>query len=136
MAAAAAPGARMMGSMRFARFRLGHAPRSRRRSKHGQGLVEFALVAPVFLFTVFAMVDGGFLLFSVNAVDQATTVGSNAVAGLGRISTADITAMQRMAASAGLETTSLVTVKEIDVEALVTNDTSDGFKVHPSDGTP
>jgi Flp pilus assembly protein TadG len=136
MAAAAAPGARMMASMRFARFRLGHAPRSRRRSKHGQGLVEFALVAPVFLFTIFALIDGGFLLFSVNAVDQATTIGTNAVAGLGKVSTADITAMQRMAASAGLETTSLVNVSEIDVEALVTNDTSDGFKTHASDGTP
>lgn len=135
MPAAAAPSARMMGSMRFARFRPVHASRRGRHSKHGQGLVEFALVAPVFLFTVFAMIDGGFLLFSVNAVDQATTVGSNAVAGLGRVSTADITAMQRMAASAGLETTSLVAVSEIDVEELVTNATQDGFTVH-ADGTP
>lgn len=98
-------------------------------------MVEFAIVAPVFLFTMFAMIDGGFLLFSVNAVDQATTVGGNAIAGLGKVSTADITAMQRMAASAGLETTSLVNVSEIDVEELVTNATGDGFNTH-SDGTP
>jgi hypothetical protein len=135
MAAATAPGARMMGPMRFARFRPVHASPRRRRSKHGQGLVEFALVAPVFLFAVFAMIDGGFLLFSVNAVDQATTIGSNSVSGLGKVSTADITSMQRIAASAGLETTSLVNVSEIDVEQLVTNGTQDGFSVH-ADGTP
>ncbi len=121
--------------MRFARSRPVHAPRRGQLSKHGQGLVEFALVAPVFLFTVFAMIDGGFLLFSVNAVDQATTIGSNSVASLGRVSTADITSMQRMAASAGLETTSLVKVSEIDVEELVTNATKDGFSTN-ADGTP
>ncbi len=64
-------------------------------------MVEFALVAPVFFFTIFAMIDGGFLLFSINAVDQATTVGSNSIAGLGKVSTADTTALQRMAASPG-----------------------------------
>jgi Flp pilus assembly protein TadG len=128
-------GARMMGPMRLARLRPAPTSPRRRHSTRGQGLVEFAIVAPVFLFTVFAMIDGGFLLFSVNAVDQATTIGTNAVAGLGRVANADITAMQRMAASAGLRTTSLLTISEIDVEELVTNATQDGFTVH-SDGTP
>jgi TadE-like protein len=121
--------------MRFTRCLPAVASQNRRRRKHGQGLVEFAIVAPVFFFVIFAMIDGGFFLFSVNAVDQATTVGSNAIAGLGKVSSADITAMQRIAASAGLETTSLVTVKELDVEELVTNATTDGFTVH-ADGTP
>ena len=98
-------------------------------------MVEFALVAPVFFFTIFAMIDGGFLLFSVNAVDQATTVASNSIAALGKLSTADVTAMQRMAASAGLESTSLINISEIDVEELVNNSTGDGFTVH-TDGTP
>jgi Flp pilus assembly protein TadG len=98
-------------------------------------MVEFALVAPVFFFVIFAMIDGGFLLFSVNAVDQATTVGSNSVAALGKISLADITSIQRMAASSSLGATSLITISEVDVEQLVTNATGDGFTVH-SDGTP
>lgn len=41
------------------------------------------LVAPVFFFAVFAMMDGGLLLYSINALDQSTTIGSNSIAGLG-----------------------------------------------------
>lgn len=92
------------------------------------------LVAPVFFFAVFAMTDGGLLLYSINAVDQSTTVGSNSIAGLGQVSTADITGLQRMAV-AGLETTALIKVGEVDVEELVTNATNDGFSTH-SNGTP
>ncbi|HSP09928.1 MAG TPA: TadE family protein, partial [Candidatus Dormibacteraeota bacterium] len=99
-------------------------------------MVEFALVAPVFFFVIFAMIDGGFLLFSVNSVDQATTIGSNAVAGLGKVSTADITTLQRMATSSSLGTTSLITVSEIDVEELVTNPSGDGFTVDAVTGAP
>jgi Flp pilus assembly protein TadG len=101
----------------------------------------------VFFLVIFALVDGGLLLYSVNAVDQAATIGSNAIAALGNAdgptNTADLTAVQRMA-TAGLTTTSLVKVQEIDVEELVPcsvspycpNDTNpDGFQVH-SDGTP
>lgn len=98
-------------------------------------MVEFALVAPVFFFVIFAMIDGGFLLFSVNAVDQATTVGSNSVAALGKLSTADTTSLQRMAASSSLGATSLISISEVDIEQLQTNTTGDGFNVH-SDGTP
>jgi hypothetical protein len=122
----------MMWAMRFARFRPAVTSRKRRRRQHGQGMVEFALVAPVFFFVVFAMIDGGFLLFSVNAVDQASTVGSNSVAGLGKVSLADITALQRMGTSSSIGSTSLITISEIDVEELVTNATGDGFNV---DGT-
>jgi Flp pilus assembly protein TadG len=121
--------------MRFARFRPAPISSRRRRGKHGQGLVEFGLVAPIFFFTVFAMIDGGFLMFSINAVDQATTIATNSIASLGKVATADITSMQRMAASAGLQTTSLITITEIDVEGLVVNATQDGFSTH-ADGTP
>lgn len=106
----------------------------RRGWKHGQGLVEFMIVAPVFFFVIFAMIDGGLLLYSINAVDQSTTVGSNSIAGLGLASNADIGSLQKMS-TAGLKTTSLVTVSEIDVEELVTNATNDGFSTH-ADGTP
>ena len=125
----------MMWAMRSARFRPALTSPGRRRRQRGQGMVEFAIVAPVFFFVIFAMIDGGFLLYSVNAVDQATTVGSNAIAGLGKVSTADTTALTRMAASPGLETTSLINVTRVDIEELVTNFTGDGFSTN-SDGTP
>jgi hypothetical protein len=98
-------------------------------------MVEFALVAPVFFFVIFAMIDGGFLLFSVNAVDQATTVGSNSIAALGTATNADTLSLQRMAASSSLGATSLISITRVDIEKLHTNATGDGFDVH-SDGTP
>ena len=125
----------MMWAMRSARFRPAVTSGNRRRRQRGQGMVEFALVAPVFFFVIFAMIDGGFLLFSVNAVDQATTVGSNSVAALGKLSTADTTSLTRMAASSSLGATSLISISEVDIEQLQTNTTGDGFNVH-SDGTP
>ncbi len=125
----------MMWAMRFAPFRPALTSRSRRRRQRGQGMVEFALVAPVFFFVIFAMIDGGLLLFSVNAVDQATTVGSNSIAAAGKLATADTTALQRMAASSSLGATSLITISEVDIEQLQDNATGDGFTVH-SDGTP
>src|ERR1017187_5289008 len=108
--------------MRVAPVRHPDASPRRRRRKHGQGLVEFMIVAPVFFFVIFAMIDGGLLLYSINAVDQSTTVGSNSIAGLGLASNADIASIQKMA-TAGLQTTSLVKVTEIDVDELVTNAT-------------
>src|SRR5579884_2035150 len=89
-----------------------HACSSRRKRRRGQGLVEFALVAPVFFFLIFALVDGGFLLYTVNTVDQTATIGANSIAGQGRVDTADFTALGKMAA-AGLTTTALVNVQEV-----------------------
>jgi Flp pilus assembly protein TadG len=111
-----------------------HACSSRRKRRRGQGLVEFALVAPVFFFLIFALIDGGFLLYTVNTVDQTATIGANSIAGQGRVDTTDFTALQKMAA-AGLTTTALVNVQEIDVEELNTNATGDGFLVN-ADGSP
>jgi Flp pilus assembly protein TadG len=90
-------------------------------------------VAPVLFFALFAVVDGGMLLYSMNAVDQAATVGSNTVAAAGRDSVADITAVQRMIV-AGLGSTSLATVQEIDVMQLADN-SAGGFQTN-ADGTP
>ncbi len=104
------------------------------RPRHrGQGLVEFALIGPIFLFALFAVTDGGLLLYSMNAVDQSATVGSNYIAAAGRDSTADVTAVQEMAA-AGLGRTSLVSVSEIDVMWLADNPKG-GFLTN-SDGSP
>jgi len=42
-----------------------------RRGKRGQSLVEFALVLPVFLLVVLAIVDGGRAIFAYNGSSQA-----------------------------------------------------------------
>jgi hypothetical protein len=90
-------------------------------------------VAPLFFFALFAIVDGGLLLYSMNAVDQSATVGSNTVAAAGRDSLADINAVQKMA-GAGLGNTSLVTVTEIQVMRLA-DSPAGGFQTN-SDGSP
>ena len=44
---------------------------SRRRSRiRGQGLVEFALVLPVFMVLVFGIIDGGRAIFAFNQMSQ------------------------------------------------------------------
>jgi Flp pilus assembly protein TadG len=107
---------------------------ARHRSRHlGQSLVEFALVAPLFFLALFVVVDGGLLLYSMNAVDQSATVGTTVIAAAGRDSLADIYAVQKMA-GAGLGSTSLITVTEIQVMQLADNPAG-GFQTN-SDGSP
>jgi hypothetical protein len=51
--------------------------RSRRRSaRGGQGLVEFALVAPIFLLSVFLLVDFGRLLYAYSGISSAAREGA------------------------------------------------------------
>jgi Flp pilus assembly protein TadG len=113
---------------------LGHTPRRPcRRGQRGQGFVEFSLVLPVFLISLFSLINAGFLLYSINAVDQSATVGANYIAAAGNAPTADINGVTRMV-SAGLGTTALISVTEIDVELLV-NGNNGGFATN-SDGSP
>jgi hypothetical protein len=108
--------------------------RPARRRIGGQGLVEFSLVLPVFLFTLFSLMNMGFLLYSINAVDQSATVGSNSIAASGNASNSDILGVQRMS-GAGLGTTALVQIVEIDVEELANDTVNGGFLKNP-DGSP
>jgi len=55
------------------RFRPGR--RSRARSR-GQSLVEFALVLPVFMFTLFALIDVGRLVYLSSTLSQAAREGA------------------------------------------------------------
>lgn len=48
---------------------------SRRRSR-GQGLVEFALVLPIFLFMLFGLIDAGRLVYQNSVVSQAAREGA------------------------------------------------------------
>jgi Flp pilus assembly protein TadG len=80
--------------------------------------VEFALAGPILLAVLFGVVDGGFLLFAHNSVEYATSLGSVELAAKGNASDADSQAISDMD-TAGLATTRLVSVSEIDIYRLV-----------------
>jgi hypothetical protein len=98
------------------------------RTKSGQGLVEFALVGGLFFFLLFSIINAGFFLYGRNAVQHAADVGVAAIAAEGdcvavpvkcptpptTTGDADQVGISRMGA-AGLTTTPLTTVTEIDV---------------------
>lgn len=46
----------------------------RREGRRGQGLVEFALVLPIFMLLLFGIVDGGRVVFANNQMAQSTRV--------------------------------------------------------------
>ena len=46
------------------------------RDRSAQGLVEFALVLPVFVFLLFALIDGGRLVYQNSVVSQAAREGA------------------------------------------------------------
>ena len=109
--------------------RLRHAKRTKsNRTKSGQGLVEFALVGGLFFFLLFSIINAGFFLYGRNAVQHAADVGVAAIAAEGNCvavpvkcptpptttGDADQVGISRMGA-AGLTTTPLTTVTEIDV---------------------
>jgi TadE-like protein len=109
--------------------RLRHAKRTKsNRTKSGQGLVEFALVGGLFFFLLFSIINAGFFLYGRNAVEHAADVGVAAIAAEGNCAAqpvncptpptttgdADQVGISRMDA-AGLTTTPLTTVTEIDV---------------------
>jgi Flp pilus assembly protein TadG len=107
-------------------------PRRRSRSA-GQGLVEFAFAAPVFLIVLFMIIDGGVFLYSMNGVNNAATKGSNSVAALGARSDADTTSLALMITQ-GFGNNGLITATEVDVAKLEPNATN-GFATNP-DGSP
>ena len=75
-------------------------------------------MGPILLTVLFGVVDGGFLLFAHNSVEYATSLGSVELAAKGNASDADSQAIVDMD-SAGLATTKLVSVSEIDIYRLV-----------------
>ena len=107
--------------------------RHRRARRSGQGFVEFSLVLPVFLAAVWGLVNGGLLLYAVNAVQHSAMIGANSIAASGNAPDSDILGVERMV-SGGLGTTLLISVSEIDVEELVNSPTG-GFTVG-ADGAP
>jgi TadE-like protein len=51
-------------------------PSTTRRSRIGQAMVEFALVAPVFFLVLFAIVEGGRFIFYYETLNHATREGA------------------------------------------------------------
>jgi hypothetical protein len=66
--------ARHDGTRARARVRRGRTP------EQAQGLVEFALVAPIILFVVFAAIDLGRLTYTYNAISSAARDGARLAA--------------------------------------------------------
>ncbi len=58
------------------RFRPNGRPRRTDSRSRGQALVEFALVFPVFIFLVFALIDLARLVYIDNAISQAAREGA------------------------------------------------------------
>src|SRR5438309_11019318 len=85
--------------------------------QRGQGLVEFALVAPILLFLFFAVLEGSLLVFTIGAYRYAASNGAIMAAELGSASDADTQAVQVVRTSPGL--TNLATVTEIDIYRVV-----------------
>lgn len=87
------------------------ARRSPRGEERGQGLVEFALVVPLFLLLLFSMLDFGFAFYTKLTIEYATREGARVGAALANGNTtapcADvdshvIAAVQRVLQSAGI----------------------------------
>ena len=87
------------------------------RGQRGQGLVEFALVAPILLFLFFAVLEGSLLIFTIGAFRYAASNGAIQAAELGSASDADTQAVQVVRTSPGL--TNLATVTEIDIYRVI-----------------
>jgi Flp pilus assembly protein TadG len=96
--------------------------RLRRRRSSGQGLVEFAIVGGLLFFLIFSVMNAGFYLYGVNAMQYAADIGVATIAAEGNYNNtlipqpnnADTIAISRMD-SDGLISTPLVTVTEVDV---------------------
>ena len=80
-------------------------------------MVEFAIVAPVFFFSLVATIDGGLLMFVIGSGNHAAGIGEITLADEGNLATADCDAITNIAA-AGLGTTGLDKITEVDIYQL------------------
>lgn len=88
------------------------------RRQRGQSLVEFALVLPVLVFLLFAILEGTLAIFAVDTARFAAGEGSRLEAESGSASNAD-TASVQVIRTGPLGQTSLVTVTSVDVDRLI-----------------
>src|SRR5579859_4423135 len=88
------------------------------RPDRGQALVEFAFVAPIALFLLFAVLEGSLLLFTIGTARFAAGQGAIRAGELGNAANADTQAIQAIR-TGPFGSTSLATVTEIDIYRLV-----------------
>ncbi len=94
-------------------------------TRRGQATVEFGLIAPIFFFVFFGIINGGLLLYARNDIQHATDVGAAELATLGNACDTDQLAIQAMN-QAGLGNTILTKVTEITIERDVASGGSSG----------
>ncbi len=85
-----------------------------RRRRRGQSLVEFALVAPVFLGLMFGIAEAGMLLYAFNSAQHASTLGAEVIAANGSATTTDTDAIAAMGRT-DFGTSGLVTIRNYDI---------------------
>jgi hypothetical protein len=88
--------------------------RPRRRGMPGQGMVEFAVVAPLFFFVLLAAINGGLVMYLNNAASQSAAIGMITLANEGNAALTDKDAITQLKA-AGIGTTSLGKLDEVDI---------------------
>lgn len=111
------------------------------RSRKGQATVEFGLVAPLFFFLLFSVVNGGIFLASRGAIQHAADVGAAEIAAEGQSAngngpTSCGTSVDQVAIcemdAAGLNNTILTQVYAVTVQEMVPSGSSGTLVVAPS----
>ena len=86
------------------------------RGSAGQAITEFALVAPIFLFLIFSVVNGGLFLYARADIQHAADLGAAEIAAEGNTpATADQVAIHLMD-QAGLSNTILTQVTKVTLQ--------------------
>jgi len=88
-----------------------------RRRSRGQAITEFALVAPILLLVLFAVLEGSFLLFTVGSARFAAGEAARQLSEDGNAANADQNALA-VIRKTGLGTTTLGSVTKVDIYRL------------------
>jgi len=89
------------------------------RSRRGQALVEFAIVAPTMLLVLFGVFEGSLLVFSNGSAHYAAGEAARILTQEGSEPTADTDAVGYVRQNTALGTTGIAQVSEIDVYKVI-----------------
>ncbi len=112
-----------------------------KRPQQGQSITEFALVAPVLLFLLLGVLEGGLLMFSVGSARIAAGEAARQEAESGNAANADQLTLQVIRGTA-LGTTQLADVTKVDIYRLIQQPDgslavdSSHYNSYQLDGTP
>lgn len=108
--------------------------RGRRGTSRGQSTVEFALIAPLFFFLFFSVINGGVFLFSRGALQHAANSGSVQWATQGNATNTDADAFAAMDSN-GLQNTLLTTVTQVTLQLMNQSSTTGALTAAQDCGT-